>query len=1124
MREEKMEKPRRKIGKTTIMLILIGVLTLSLNIQVYKGLPQVSKAESHPPTDNEERVKIVEHNITRSELEKLKLTEGVRQRGEDYNQRISGHGTGLRPPTEEEWQRIAEQISVVDSITWSYPILSSPSFVDNSENSWFPPIGNQDGEGSCVTWAVGYYMKTFQEAKEHDWNLSAAAWEGGYEGHPTPEYQNRIISPDFIYHQINGGQDGGSYYSDAISLICSVGASSWEKMPYDPHNSTSWPSEEAWREAPLYRGNSSGFEQLMLTTDDGLLNLKNWLASDHLAVISVDGGQYSHLTSGDVWTLDTYANPVRNHANTIVAYDDNLAYIEQGTTHYGAFKIANSWGVGGWENIPDGFFWISYKAMKQRVSYCMFYRDRVNYEPTLVASFEIGHSNRGACDIAFGIGNKSDPSQTKDFSPWIMDGGNHPFCPNNIIMDITEFGEAAPTVLNQSFFMSVFDRGIPAAHSGTHEWYSNSTSYSWFRLGRNFSIPATGAMLRFWTYYEIEETWDWGYVEAHDLSTNQWYTLPGIKTISYLQVPVDNPNCPYQYEPSTYYGAGKWYALTGSSNGTYQEEMNLTRFAGHAIELYFTYWTDPYAEELGWYVDDVEIPEIGFFDDVESGSNGWSANPGWHITVPTSITGTVLSFSVEYYQNYTSGVLTAKSVSHEVPVSTVTQDYAFAEVTLKNVWIVDDDGPADFSGVQDAINEAISGNTVYVKAGNYFENVVVNKTLLLIGEGGETTIVDGNGSWAVVQIVADNVTITGFTIRGAGDRCVEIYSCSNGILSENVITNSTHSGVHIDSSSNNSISGNAIANNAQGIWIWNASANTITENDITNNDQSNIHIGSSTNNAIFGNNITLASYGVSVGTESLDNKFFLNNFIGNGEHVHVETPGQISTWDNGYPSGGNYWSDYTGIDVKRGSYQNETGSDGIGDIPEIIDADNLDNYPLIKPYRGLHDIGVTDISPSKTVVGQGYCMNISIRIVNFSGQPEVFNAMIQAEVTTIHNQTIALADRDSITVTFSWNTSGFAKGNYTVRAYAEPVLGETDTLDNNCTSSHSVTVALAADITGASGAPDHKVDMRDIGVLCLKFMTTPSSPTWTPNSDVNDDGVVDTRDIGIACTNFGQKW
>lgn len=54
----------------------------------------------------------------------------------------------------------------------------------------------------------------------------------------------------------------------------------------------------------------------------------------------------------------------------------------------------------------------------------------------------------------------------------------------------------------------------------------------------------------------------------------------------------------------------------------------------------------------------------------------------------------------------------------------------------------------------------------------------------------------------------------------------------------------------------------------------------------------------------------------------------------------------VNVWDDDYPSGGNYWSDYTGVNNFSGPYQNETGSDGIGDAPYIIDVNNRDQYPL----------------------------------------------------------------------------------------------------------------------------------------------------------------------------------
>lgn len=171
-------------------------------------------------------------------------------------------------------------------------------------------------------------------------------------------------------------------------------------------------------------------------------------------------------------------------------------------------------------------------------------------------------------------------------------------------------------------------------NSGMYEWYSDGTGDSWFRLYRTFDLTGvTEATLKFWSNYDIEENYDFGYVEVHDLYTNEWYTLEGIETVSTVNVDgYNNPNCPDIFEPTTYLAAGRWYGFTGSSGGWYQEEMDLSMFAGHTIDLYFTYWTDPYTLGLGWYIDDVEIPEIGFFDDVESGQGDWEVNDGWYIT------------------------------------------------------------------------------------------------------------------------------------------------------------------------------------------------------------------------------------------------------------------------------------------------------------------------------------------------------------------------------------------------------------------------------------------------------------------------------------------------------------
>ena len=173
--------------------------------------------------------------------------------------------------------------------------------------------------------------------------------------------------------------------------------------------------------------------------------------------------------------------------------------------------------------------------------------------------------------------------------------------------------------------------GTPA-YSGSYEWHSGIEDWAWRSLYQTFDIPAGGATLTFNTSYEIEENWDYAYVEVYDQDTGLWCTLDADGTVDYVSYAQDNPNTPNDREPFAYDAAGCWHAFTGNSGGWTPVSMDLTPFAGHTIDLYFTSWQDPFVSERGMYVDDIAIPEIGFFDDVESGEDGWTTT-GWSITV-----------------------------------------------------------------------------------------------------------------------------------------------------------------------------------------------------------------------------------------------------------------------------------------------------------------------------------------------------------------------------------------------------------------------------------------------------------------------------------------------------------
>jgi hypothetical protein len=168
-------------------------------------------------------------------------------------------------------------------------------------------------------------------------------------------------------------------------------------------------------------------------------------------------------------------------------------------------------------------------------------------------------------------------------------------------------------------------------YSGTGEWYSDANAWAWRSFYQSFSIPASGATLNFMTFYEIEDDWDYGYVEVYDQDTGEWYTLDAAGTVSNVAHPQDNPNTPAGREPEDYLDAGRWHAFTGVSSGWIPVSMDLSPFAGHTIDLYFTTWQDGAFTLQMMYVDDISIPEIGFSDNVEAGPNGWTST-GWYIT------------------------------------------------------------------------------------------------------------------------------------------------------------------------------------------------------------------------------------------------------------------------------------------------------------------------------------------------------------------------------------------------------------------------------------------------------------------------------------------------------------
>jgi len=408
--------------------------------------------------------------------------------------------------------------------------------------------------------------------------------------------------------------------------------------------------------------------------------------------------------------------------------------------------------------------------------------------------------------------------------------------------------------------------------------------------------------------------------------------------------------------------------------------------------------------------------------------------------------------------------------------------------------------PLNYETIQEAINHASNGDTILVSQGIYTENVVVNKSVSIVGENRNTTIVDGRGLESAFYVNVNNVSISNFTLRNGysgvwlfnSNNCtvnrnnannnaygIKLYHSSNSIISNNNVNNNEWFGITLHYSGNctlrnNSLAGNKFnfgvdgdslfdfisdidtsntvdnkpirylinqhnltidsstfseigyiafinstnisvknlnlssnfqgilfayspnctmnninaTNNWYGIYLKNSqnckiegnnannnfdygitlrmsgsctvsknnvnddnwggislsfsSNSMITENNV-NNNYYGIHLVDSTNCVVTRNDVDKRSDGYSIVIYRSDNNvIYHNNFVNYFIYAYARS---TNIWDNGLE--GNHWKNYNGIDLYRGPYQNETGSDGIGDTPYSLDENNKDNYPLM---------------------------------------------------------------------------------------------------------------------------------------------------------------------------------
>ena len=398
------------------------------------------------------------------------------------------------------------------------------------------------------------------------------------------------------------------------------------------------------------------------------------------------------------------------------------------------------------------------------------------------------------------------------------------------------------------------------------------------------------------------------------------------------------------------------------------------------------------------------------------------------------------------------------------------------------------------------------GNT-YTFTANINEPIIIEKSNIIVD--GNNYKVQGTGTGygillngtitALINVTMKNMYITGFNYG------IYMTLSTNCQIDGNGLAYNQLGGVWIGQCTQISITNNAMTNNYAGVLLtWSNSTITVANNSMRSNPIGVMLIVSG-NNIIRDNTIAYSNIGGIYLDRSDNNLIYHNNLLSN--NPQGVAPESTSTWDNGYPSGGNYWSDYTGVDANH---------DGIGDTAYVIDENNTDRYPLMN-IQGTHDVAVTNMTMSKTVIGQGYPANITVTLQNKGSLTEIFNATVAANFTIVQTVQVYLKSGQLTTITFVWNTTGRTKGTYRIYTQADRVAGETDAnASDNSLTYGMVKVTVPGDVDG-----DRDIDIYDIVKIASAYSSGLGNPRFDPNCDIDSNNIINIYDVVIATSRYG---